>query len=171
MSSWLKGLALGIAALLGLSRVSGPPAASMRAFRDADTLYASLELYELPDADLVRLVESSFTLRVSAQAWAGQSRGQAYRDIRFDGRYYVVRISESGGTHKTADAAAAWAMVSRFGLIPLGALSELRFPLAIGCKVILSLPDYPEYDPMVVWGYRAAAAYMELDAPGMAPYY
>jgi hypothetical protein len=171
MGSWFKGFAIGVAALLGLSRAAEPPAASMRAYRDADTLYASVELEDLPGDDLAKLVDSSFVVRIKALAWAGSSRAEAYRDIRFDGRRYEVRVSESGGVHRTEDARAAWAIASRFGKIAVGPLAAMRFPLAMGCKVVLTLPEDPEYDPMVVWGYKPAAAYMELDSPGLAPYY
>jgi hypothetical protein len=50
-------------------------------------------------------------------------------------------------------------------------VSSLRFPIAISCKVSLTLPDGESYDPMVVWGYKPAAAYRELDSVGLVPYY
>lgn len=171
MGIWFKGLVLGLAALLGLSKAGEPPAMSLRAYRDAATIYASFELEDLPDADLARLVDSSFVVRIRATVWAGSARAEAYRDIRQDGLGYEVRVSETGGVHRTRDSKAAWTIASRFNRIALGPVTASSFPLALGCKVYLSLPADPGYDPMVVWGYKPAAAYRELDSVGLVPYY
>jgi len=171
VGSWFKGFVLGIAALLGLSTAGEPPATTIRPFRDAESLYVSVELEGLPDKDLERLVDASFNVRVNAAMWAGPARTEAYRDISYDGLRYEVRVSETGGVHRTDDAAAAWAIASRFGKIRLSPVASLRFPIAIGCKITLTLPDGESYDPMVVWGYKAAAAYRELDSVGLVPYY
>ena len=64
MSSWLKALALGIAAALGLSRAAEPPPLEMRLSRDETTVYASVEVWDLPGTDLERLVEASFVVLV-----------------------------------------------------------------------------------------------------------
>ncbi len=171
MDTWFKGFVLGIAALLGLSTAGEPPAMSLRAFRDATTIYASFELEDLPDADLARLVDASFVVRIRATVWAGTARAEAFRDIRYDGLGYEVRVSETGGVHRTRDSRAAWTIASRFNKIALGSIEAQRFPMALGCKVYLSLPSDPDYDPMVVWGYKPAAAYRELDSAGLVPYY
>lgn len=171
MDSWLKGLVLSIAVMLGLAEPASPPSLSMRVFRDERALYASLELDAQASADLERLINATFTVRLKAFAWAGNDTVEAYRDIRFDGRRYSVNISETGGLHGAADLRTAWLIASRFALLPLGETAGYRYPLAIGAKVSLELPDDPSHDAMVVWGYRPAAAYLELDAPGMAPYY
>lgn len=171
MGTWFKGFVLGIAALLGLSKAGEPPAMSLRAYRDTTSIYASFELEKLPDADLARLVDSSFTVRIQATVWAGSARTEAYRDIRHDGLGYEVRVSETGGVHRTRDSKAAWTIASRFNKIALGPVAAQRFPMALGCKVHLSLPSDPDYDPMVVWGYKPAAAYRELDSMGLVPYY
>ncbi|GAB1457565.1 MAG: hypothetical protein RBT62_05175 [Spirochaetia bacterium] len=171
MGSWFKGFVLGIAALLGLSSAGEPPAMSIRAFRDATTLYASAEIHQLPGRDLESLVEASFTVRLHATIWTDQTRVDAYRDIRYTGRNYEVMLSETGGVHTTGDANAAWIMASRFNMIPLGDIRAMHFPLAIGCKVGLSLPEDASYDPMVVWGYKPCTSYRELDSVGLVPYY
>lgn len=171
MGTWFKGFVLGIAALLGLSKAGDPPAMSLRAYRDTTTIYASFELEDLPGDDLARLVESSFVVRIRATVWAGSARTEAFREIRQDSRGYEVRVSETGGVHRTRDRKAAWIMASRFNMIALGPVSALSFPLALGCKAFLSLPSDPDYDPMVVWGYKPAAAYRELDVVGLVPYY
>jgi hypothetical protein len=171
MGSWFKGLALGVAALLGLSKAAVAPELSLRAYRDASSLYASAEIEELAGTDLERLVEAAFLVRVHASFWAGPARAEAHRDIRFDGIRYEVRVSETGGVHRTEDAGAAWAIASRFTRIRLGDVAALRFPIAMGCKVTLRLPEDEGYDPMVVWGYKAAAAYREIDSVGLVPYY
>lgn len=171
MDPWLKRLVLSIAAFLGLAEAADPPPLSLRVVRDDRALYASLELEGPASSDLAKLVEATFTLRVRAIAWAGDTAGEAYRDIRYDGRRYAVLVSETGGTHATGDFETAWLIASRFARIPLGGMTRSGFPLAVGAKVSLEFPDDPEYDAMVVWGYRAAAAYLELDALGMAPYY
>ncbi|MBU0928810.1 MAG: hypothetical protein KKA67_13765 [Spirochaetes bacterium] len=171
MGSWFKGFVLGVAALLGLSTAGEPPAASMRAYRDGSMLYAAVEVEGLPGSDLARLVDSSFTVRLRASMWAGDDRAEAFRDVRFNGLRYEVRFSETGGAHSTTDPKAAWAMASRFGLIALGPVSSKSFPMAMGCKVTLELPEDEGYDPMVVWGYKPAAAYNELDSLGLVPYY
>jgi hypothetical protein len=171
MGSWFKGFVLGIAALLGLSTAGEPPPATLRPFRDATTIYASVEVLGLPGQDLERVVDASFNVRIQATVWAGNARAEAYRDISYDGLRYEVRVSETGGIHRTSDRAAAWAIASRFNKMELGPISALRFPLAMGCKVSLSLPEDPGYDPMVVWGYKSAASYRELDSVGLVPYY
>lgn len=171
MDSWLKGVVLSIAAFLGLAEAASPPPLSLRVVRDDGALYASLELEGAAAGDLARLVDATFALRVKATAWAGDSRGEAYRDIRYDGRRYSVIVSETGSVHAASDFATAWLIASRFARLPLGGLYRASFPLAVGAKVSIEFPDDPEYDAMVVWGYRSAAAYLELDAPGMAPYY
>ncbi len=171
MGSWFKGFVLGIAALLGLSSAGEAPAMSVRAFRDATTLYASAEIHDLPGQDLGRLVEASFTIRLHATFWTDKSKVELYRDIRYTGNNYEVRLSETGGVHTTLDPAAAWAMACRFNMIPIGDIRVMRFPLALGCKVSLSLPEDAAYDPMVVWGYRPCTAYRELDSVGLVPYY
>jgi hypothetical protein len=170
MSAWLKGLVLGIAAALGLSSAAEPPPLAMRLSRDGSSVYASVEIYELPGTDLERLVEASFVVRVHASLWAGRARAEAYRDIEYDGRYYEVRVSETGGVHRTEDPAAAWAIASRFTRVPLGPTASFSFPLSAGCKATLVLPEDPGYDPMVVWGYKAAADYREIDSLGHVPY-
>jgi len=144
---------------------------SLRAYRDAVSIYASFELEDLPDADLARLVDSSFVVRIQATVWAGSIRSEVYRDIRQDGLGYEVHVSETGGVHRTRDGKAAWTIASRFNKIELGSIAALSFPLALGCKVYLSLPSDSDYDPMVVWGYKPAAAYRELDSIGLVPYY
>lgn len=171
MDSWLKRLVLTIAAFLGLAEAADPPPLSLRPVRDDEAIYASLELEGPASGDLARLVDATFTLRVRAIVWAGDTKGEAFRDIRYDGRRYAVLVSETGGTHAVGDFETAWLIASRFARIPLGGLAQKGFPLAVGAKVTLEFPDDPEYDAMVVWGYRPAAAYLELDAPGMAPYY
>jgi hypothetical protein len=171
MGSWFKGFVLGVATLLGLSTAGEPPPATLRPYRDAAALYASVELEDLPGKDLGRLVDASYRVRISAVIWAGSTKAEVFRDISFDGRRYEVRVSETGGVHTTVDHAAAWAIASRFNRIELGLLSEMRFPLAAACKVRLSLPLDTSYDPMVVWGYKPAAAYRELDSVGLVPYY
>ena len=171
MGSWFKGFVLGIAALFGLSTAGEPPPATLRPFRDASTLYVSVEILDMPGQDLERVVDASFSLRIHATIWGGNAKAEAYRDIGYDGLHYEVRVSETGGTHRTTDKAAAWAIASRFNRIELGPVSALRFPLALGCKVSLSLPEDPGYDPMVVWGYKPAASYRELDSVGLVPYY
>ncbi|MCP5453603.1 MAG: hypothetical protein H7A27_06440 [Spirochaetaceae bacterium] len=170
MSSWLKALALGIAAALGLSRAAEPPPLTMRLSRDETTIYASVEVWDLPGTDLERLVEASFVVRLEATIWAGRAVAEAYRDIRYNGRYYEIRVSETGGVHRTEDPAAAWAIASRFSRVPLCPAAGLSFPLSAGCKATLSLPEDPGYDPMVVWGYKAAADYREIDSLGHVPY-
>jgi len=171
MGTWFKGVVLGIAALLGLSKAGEPPAMSLRTYRDATTIYASFELDDLPDADLARLVDASFVVRIRATVWAGTERTEAFRDIRHDSLGYEVRVSETGGIHRTRDGKAAWTIASRFNKIALGPVAAQRFPMALGCKVFLSLPSDPDYDPMVVWAYKPAAAYRELDSVGLVPYY
>jgi hypothetical protein len=171
MGSWFKGFVLGVATLLGLSTAGEPPVTTLRPYRDSAALYASVEVEGLPGQDLERLVDSSFDVRIHATIWAGNAKAEVYRDIRYDGLQYEVSVSETGGTHRTSDSAAAWAIASRFTRIELGPLSTLRFPLAAGCKISLSLPKDPGYDPMVVWGYKQAAAYRELDSVGLVPYY
>jgi hypothetical protein len=171
MGSWFKGFVLGVATLLGLSTAGEPPPATIRPYRDAAALYASVEVEDLPGKDLGRLVDASYRVRISAVIWAGSTKAEVYRDISYDGRVYEVRVSETGGVHTTVDRAAAWAIASRFTRIELGLLSEMRFPLAAACKVRLSLPLDTSYDPMVVWGYKPAAAYRELDSVGLVPYY
>jgi len=143
----------------------------MRAYRDAERLYASVELEDLPGKDLSRLVDASFTVRLRVTVNGGVEGGEAFRDVSFDGLRYTIRVSETGGVHITSDSGAAWAIVSRFGRISLGPVAAIRFPIALGCKVVLSLPEDPDYDPMVVWGYKPAAAYRELDSLGVVPYY
>ena len=171
MSAWLKALTLGIAAALGLSRAAEPPPLTLRLSRDATTIYASVEVYELPGTDLERLVEASFVVRLEATIWAGRAAVEAYRDIHYTGRYYEIRVSETGGVHRTADPAAAWAIASRFSRLPLGPATAVSFPLSAGCKATISLPEDPGHDPMVVWGYRAAADYREIDSLGHVPYW
>jgi hypothetical protein len=171
MGTWFKGFVLGIAALLGLLKAGEPPAMSLRMFRDATTIYASFELDDLPDADLARLVDASFVVRIRATIWAGTARAEVFRDIRQDDRGYEVSVSETGGVHRTMDSKAAWTIASRFNKIALGPVAGQHFPVALGCKVYLSLPLDPDYDPMVVWGYKPAAAYRELDSVGLVPYY
>ncbi len=170
MTTWFKGLVLAIASILGLSDGGTAPALSITAFREASTLYASAELEGLPGSDLERLVEASYLIRLTAKTWAGDFRSERYREIKFDGLQYHVYVSETGSTHSTADTQAAWSLVSRFGRIPLGSADPVRFPLAIGCKVLLSIPGMAEYDPMIVWGYKPAAGYRELESIGMVPY-
>lgn len=171
MGAWWKGLVLGAAAALGLAPGGAPPELELRAFRDAEALYASAELLDLPGKDLARVVDSSFALRVKATFRAGRGAVEAYRDLRYDGLSYRVYVSETGTSHTTADAKAAWAIASRFSRIRLAELGALAFPLDLGCKVILLLPSDPGYDPMVVWGYKPAAAIAELDSPAYVPYY
>jgi hypothetical protein len=171
MGSWFKGLALGLTAFLGLSKAAVAPELSLRAYRDAVFLYASAEMEVSAETELARLVEAAFLLRVRASFWAGQARAEAYREIRFDGLGYEIRVSETGGVHRTKDARAAWAIASRFSRIRIADLGVLRFPLAMGCKITLQLPEDEGYDPMVVWGYKAAAAYREIDSAGLVPYY
>jgi len=168
--TWFKGLVLAVATILGLSQGGAPPPLSLSAYRDASMLYASVEVEQLPGRDLARLVQASYVIRLQAVSWAGGVRAENYRDIQFDGLQYTVFVSETGKSHTTDDDAAAWALASRFGHIPLGLADPARFPLAMGCKVTLSLPGITGYDPMIVWAYRPAAGYRELDSVGMVPY-
>jgi len=170
MATWFKGLVLAIASILGLSEGGSAPPLTLSAFRDASTLYVSAEMDGLPDRDLERLVEASYTVRFIAASWAGEFRSERYREIKYDGLQYYVYVSETGSTHVTADTQAAWALVSRFGRTPIGSAEPTRFPLAVGCKVSLSLPGTADYDPMIVWGYKPAAGYRELESIGMVPY-
>lgn len=170
MGSWWKGLVLGVATAFGLAPGGSPPDVDLRAYRDAEALYASAELREMPGRDLERLVDSSFDVRIKAVFKAGREASEAYRDIRFDGLSYNVFVSETGMTHATKDARAAWAIASRFQRIRVTD-SGAPFPMELGCKVSLALPRDPGYDPMVVWGYKPAAAIARLDSLGMVPYY
>jgi hypothetical protein len=93
-------LVLGTAALLGLSTAGEPPMTTIRPFRDAESLYVSVELEGLPGEDLERLVDASFNVRVSAAISAGTGKAEVYREISFDGLRYEVTVSETGGVRE-----------------------------------------------------------------------
>jgi len=171
MMDWFKGLVLGIGVFLGLAEPREAPGLDFRVHRDAVTLYASVELLELPGAGLDDVVRSGFRVRLTLEARAGDRRAVAWRDVRYDGAAYYVTVSESGTTHRSADAGGAWAMASRFLRVPLGPVAGLAYPLDAEARVVLDLPDDADYDPMVLWGYRAASATRSFAGLGSIPYY
>lgn len=171
MESWFKSLVLGLGVMLGLAPARESPPMELRPLRDSTTLYAGVELAGLPGEELGALVRSSFAVRLTATLRAGSLEATAWREIRFDGSVYTITVSETGGTHRTASAEAAWAIVSRFRRLPLGPLSGQAFPLAIKCKAVLSLPGDDEYDPMLFWAYKPSAAVLTVDSLGEIPYY
>ncbi|MBN2873938.1 MAG: hypothetical protein JXM71_02490 [Spirochaetales bacterium] len=171
MSAWFKGLVLGVAAILGLSPAGQPPSLALRLYRDATVVYAAVEVEDMPGRDLARLVEADYTLRIEAMVSDGVTTSRSYRDIAYDGFIYRVFVSETSSTHKTDDAATAWALATRFLSIPLSRLDDLSFPATVTCSVAVSLPADDAYDPMVVWGYKAALTQRTLDVVGMVPYH
>lgn len=171
MGSWFKGVILGLGVLLGLAPAREPPPMDLRIHRDGASLYASVELATLPGKELAELVLSRYALRLELSISAGPLAAAAWREISFDGREFQVRVSETGGLHRTDSEGAAWAIVSRFQRVPLGAISALGFPLTVKCKAALSLPGEDGYDPMLLWAYKASAAVLTVASLGSIPYY
>ncbi len=161
---------LAIGVFLGVVQPRQAPPVEMWPHRDADALYLSLELDGPPGGEILKVVDSFFTLRLTLKVGAGPLRAEAWREIRFDGTQYEIRVSETGGVHRTVDAQAAWNILTRFGSLRIGRLDGLSFPLACDAQLVLSLPEDKDYDPMVLWAYRPATASRMVEGLGSLPY-
>ncbi len=161
---------LAIGVFLGVAQPREAPVVGMRLHRDSSSIYLSLELEGSPGKDLLKVVDSFFTVRLTLKALAGSLRLETWREIRYTGMDYEIRISETGGIHRTADVGAAWNLFTRFNGQRLGALDALAFPGTCDAQLVLSLPEDKGYDPMVLWAYHRATASQAIEGPGSLPY-
>jgi len=172
VAAWFKGFFLGIGILLGLAEPREPPQMTMLLNRNADSIYASAELPGLPGKALAELVDASYGIRIVAVLWVDPYKTTVWRIIRFDGLEYSVELSETGTIHRTSSADAAWIMAARFIGIPMGNAASLSRPLKVGGSVAIAMADEGSGDdPMVLWGYRPATVYRQLDSLDLVPYH
>ena len=172
MAAWLKSVFLGIGILLGMAEPREPPQMTMLLHRNADSVYASVELSSLPGKALKELVDASYDIRIVASLRADPYKAMAWHLISFDGLDYVVTMSETGTIHRTGSVEAAWIMASRFIGIPLGDIDGFSEPVVVLASAALAMADEDSGDdPMVLWGYRPATVYRQLESLDLVPYH
>lgn len=177
MDALFDSLVFTLGLFLGVFTTEADPAIALRAYRDAQAVYAAADLSGAAGPGFRRLVDAGEPIGVelTAKLASGSLERQRRwtRTIRRDALTgtYVVRRGEDGKEFATPMREAALELLFTFRDLPIALAEELEGEVELTAVAVLYFPeDGIDADSAALWNYKKPAAKLAFAAFKELPY-